>query len=478
MTDAISDEDERLERMEAAFREMTGELAARGHRLPGNAQTTADYLVTRAEVVAVLMGNQFDDDDLDADRYRDRIRREVTDDVLSEGMTLIDAALRDETRRTAITSARSPLVRSVLERVGLNGNVLMWRNEPTVSLSAQTRGMHSWSEPPSDDKWRERLSHAINTKLPHGSARLRPEQLEFDGGAYDGFLTVRIGDGFHRNGWRRYMPNPQNAPLRIVVEVAARVADYLTQFEHHRDGIYRLLSDARTTILMAAHAMPGFTIGAIRHGDVTFRRDVDAALSNIHALQMRIEILMLGHHLEVSRQTIDTVVAGTGDVDMHSLNALMDDQRRRQALLEKRGPSSKLAVDPVVARFLAPLSKAHRHALVDLLRVNHGAAMTRRDLVDAAPGLAREVETLQILEGTIIGRIRISPRISWNGGRLSCHRTTLADSLVAGLPGRTLSSLVEHPAIGDLVIREAYGTRKGSLRVTVTNPTVPLSVLD
>ena len=104
--------------------------------------------------------------------------------------------------------------------------------------------------------------------------------------------------------------------------------------------------------------------------------------------------------------------------------------------------------------------------------------MTRRDLVDAASVLAREVETLQILEGTIIGRIRISPRISWNGGRLSCHRTTLADSLVAGLPGRTLSSLVEHPAIGDLVIREAYGTRKGSLRVTVTNPTVPLSVLD
>lgn len=472
------DQDEHLAECDRAFDEMVEEMASRGHRLPGAAQTTADYLVTRADVVAFLLANLFDDGDMDPEAYRSRIRREVTDEVLTEGMTLIEAALHDETHKATMARAKSTLVRSMLQDATLRGNVLRWRYHPVAYLSAHHRGLHSCDDPPVDEKWRERLSYAVNARLGHGYAKLKPEDLEYGGDEYDGALTVRTTDDFHRGFWRRHMTNPRNAPRRIVDQVTARVAHYFNTFHGNRQRIDDLLSWARKTILMRVHDTPGFTIGAMRHDSVFFRNDPLAGESPISNMRLRVEVLALGHHLEVATHVVDMDIDGSGVVDLHPITMLIKQQVRRQAILDGRDRKSRLVVDPVIAAFLHSVPRVSRETLLDALRANQGSALARGDLSRMVPGLPKEVETLQMLEGGIVGRVRISSRVSWNGGRLSCHRTTLSESVINGLPGRRLSSVVDHPAIGHLVIREAYCTKTGSLRVMVTDPMVRLSDLD
>lgn len=291
-------------------------------------------------------------------------------------------------------------------------------------------------------------------------SRLRPVGLDGREIGYDGGdLRAPLHRGLVVHVCRQHPTEAEGrAAVGTLVELTTRHAAMADRL--------RRLSDRVETVLAGS----GGRIASI----LPRRYAIDPEGGPRPWLEVEYSIEMIGRGLE---REASPYLLGSGRRARLHMARLRRDVRSQDA---RRARSRRdIFVDHVLGWHLSAMPDKHLNALHDLLarspkptgedaKRTLGPGWNARSLMYHGIPLAERIASVRVVEGRIVGGVRIADSISWNDGQLLLSRNPMPETMLAALPGRPVADLLRHPAMPpDTPITRAERGSDGRVRVNV-----------
>lgn len=183
-----------------------------------------------------------------------------------------------------------------------------------------------------------------------------------------------------------------------------------------------------------------------------------------------------------TRQENDILVGhGFGRNGMDKIRGLARLQGERREIA--KGP---LKVDPILLGRLRQLGKDEFRNLAEHLQKHPTVPPEEKGMAQQASWdqsslyrhkcyLPEGVETIIVKKGVVSGRVRLAPGTTWNGTTL-VHANGAPSAIAAGMKGRALAEIVDHPEIdARLIVENAKIDGRQALRITIKTLLEPLT---
>lgn len=464
------------------------EVEERCSRLPGASKTCLGYLVPRQRAVAMCAAAaawQAPSQPQNEQDFHRELTRLATDEAIVECMDVIETALGASYKGPGIIGV-TPLAREILSNARMHTHDLDYGGRTIGEVSGLYGGIWRPGHRPEDHGWRGRLGNAVHNLLAlendydasYANALFLHEEMELEFSNYSGYAYVHsiwipiAGRHWHFPKWKLNCEDPRHAPTSQIEDIASQIARQLHLLGRHSVDIEYAKCIAVRQAQLLAHDLQGFTVMDGEVVSVTFEPDdVEKEKHPVRNVWVALKYAALGHDLQMNFQEVSIAAFPGHDPDLRPVEKVMRVQEKRKAKLEKCEAESGIMIDPVLARMLGTLDQ---DGLEDLIHTLSGFKGKMVPVSGIDQELPKGIETLGIIEGVLLGRVRLSKTITWNSGRLLITRLALSETVILAANGRDISVLVDHPILRGLTIRETVVGENGRIRIHIAEQPAPM----
>ena len=423
----------------------------------------------------------------DSEPEEDELARAMHEYATEEAIAECMANLDDLLSYGKLITTETPLATLLSGRAHLWGRKLCYAEYVFGEISGIYTGIYlpGYGAPP-DPCWQTRLSQEMEAHLQEtyedwiidrcmpDPGRLKAEAVPHSERAT---IFVPLRSPIHATYATFTEMDPRYATDDQIRETASRIASYLCQLEIHSAEIAECHALAVDDAMLMAHGHRDLTVFGGRVKTVTFESLVsgDDSKPPVRNVWITLECLIRNDALQLERTELDIVTFPGYEAELTALKTAVTRSGKHGDLLRAAGRTKTPgSVDSLMARLLARLHWRHREMIYYFLSESPGQTFNSEILGLDAEG-DQPIETIAIRSGRIVGRIRIGPRVSWNGGKIVAKGYALPQSALSASVGRSMASVIEAPLLEGYIIKKAWLTKDGSACFLVDSEDIPIA---